>query len=85
MSLALDQLIDPLVVKSLSLVGQRRGEASPVIISQITLVVILLRDRDSLLGKDLTEELEMNGFIVDQNAVEVKYDSLDHWFLQLHK
>src|SRR5262249_8388351 len=68
------------IIERLPRVAQRRGEAAPIVVAQVALMVIVLRDRHALLGQHLAEQLEVDRLVVHQHAVEVEDDRSDHGF-----
>lgn len=55
-----------------------RLEAATVIHAEIASIVILFAYGDSLLFKDFFKEFEMDGLVINKDAVEIKNDRSEH-------
>ena len=53
-------------------------KAAPVVESEIAVVVVGARERDSLLRQNPLKELEMERLVVDEHAVEIEHQSAQH-------
>src|SRR5262249_18303410 len=75
--LASDQFVDERRVVRLSIApraGERSGETAAIVVAQIFFVVILIAQRDPLLGQNRAEQFKVYRLVVNDHAVEIKYD-----------
>jgi hypothetical protein len=62
----------------LAAVAEGLLDAAAVVVAEVDLVIVFLGDMNAFFSKNLLEELEVEGLVVDQDAVEVEDDGADH-------
>src|SRR5262249_50686974 len=56
-------------------------EALSVVVAQITLVIILFRERNGFSGQYFHEQRAMNGLVINQDAIKVENDCADAHYI----